>query len=258
MKVAALLLCVAGLTAATETLTSWKLFKARYGRQYESLVEENYRYGIFKKNEERVNNHNLKHERGEVTFTMAMNQFGDMTNEEFNTKMKGYQRQPHLEHVSVLAAGEYLPRTTDLDWREKGAVTPVKNQLQCGSCWAFSTTGSLEGQHFIKKGKLVSLSEQQLVDCSGDYGNFGCGGGNMDSAFQYIKDNKGIDTECSYSYEAKNGHCRFNKTSVAATVTGYVNLEQDNETALLIAVSEVGPISVAIDASHPSFQLCVL
>ncbi|KAG7169494.1 Digestive cysteine proteinase 3-like 6, partial [Homarus americanus] len=140
--------CVAGLTAATETLTSWKLFKARYGRQYESLVEENYRYGIFKKNEERVNNHNLKHERGEVTFTMAMNQlFG--------------------------------------------------------------------GSALHKEGKLVSLSEQQLWTAQGDYGNFGCGGGNMDSAFQYIKDNKGIDTECSYSYEAKNGHCRFNKTSVA-------------------------------------------
>lgn len=142
-----------------------------------------------------------------------------------------------------------------LDWRTKGYVTPVKEQGQCTGDWAFSTTGSLEGQHFNATGKLVSLSEQNLIDCSGKQGNMGCVGGNVYQSYEYIKENGGIDSEDSYPYEDDDNRCRFQAATVGSTVTGYVNITSKDEDALEQAVATIGPIAVAIDASHNSFQL---
>lgn len=133
-------------------------------------------------------------------------------------------------------------------------MTPIKNQQQCGSCWAFSTTGSVEAQHALKTGKLVSLSEQNLVDCSGQEGNSGCEGGLMTQGFQYIIDNKGIDTEASYPYTAEDGTCQFNASNIGATIKSFTELPHGDEKALQNAVSKVGPISIGIDASNDSFQ----
>ncbi|CAF3552086.1 unnamed protein product [Rotaria sp. Silwood1] len=183
------------------------------------------------------------------------------THEEFvRTMLGGFKRSQTTVASSNFDRHTFLPPSnvhipSAIDWRQKGAVTTViENQGQCGSCWAFTATGALEGQHFIKTGQLVRLSAQNLMDCSGDYGNAGCCGGSMDASFQYIKDNNGLDTEASYPYEAVESQCRFNRTTVGATDTGFVDLPSGNETTLQIAIATVGPISVAIDAQHDSFQ----
>lgn len=143
-----------------------------------------------------------------------------------------------------------------MDWRDKGAVTPVKNQGQCGSCWAFSATGTLEGAHFIKTRKLVSLSEQNIMDCTNNtkYDQDACEGGWPYVALQYIIDNKGIDTEESYPYEGKNDVCRYNAAHAGATVQSYVQIQSGNEKELMEAVTKYGPVSVGIQCTN-NFQL---
>jgi hypothetical protein len=142
-----------------------------------------------------------------------------------------------------------------IDWRDKGYVTPVKDQGQCGSDWAFSATGALEGQQFNATGKLVPLSEQNLVDCSDSQGNMGCVGGLASQAFEYIKENGGIDTEDSYPYEDDVRPCRFKPENVGANDTGFTDIKSKDESALQEAVATIGPISAIVDSSHSSFQL---
>jgi cathepsin L len=231
----------------------WSSFKDQHGRTY-NKVEEFSRRQIFEENVKRINEHNLRHDLGLTSFRLGLNRFADLSADEY----KAFRATP-FNATSASRHGNQVTHVADLpasvDWRQKGYVTPVKDQGQCGSCWAFSTTGSLEGQHFKKTGKLVSLSEQNLVDCSGSYGNDGCGGGLMDQAFAYIKANGGIDTEASYPYTATDGQCRFKQNSIGATLTGFVDVKQGDESDLQKSVAKNGPVSVAIDASNDSFQL---
>ncbi|KAK8719512.1 hypothetical protein OTU49_014017, partial [Cherax quadricarinatus] len=252
MKVV-LLLCGLALAAAHPT---WEEFKAIHERKYVDAEEENYRRSVFDHNLQLVKDHNAKHERGEVTFTLAMNKFGDLTNEEFNAMMNTYKSgQRGGAHAKEFDLDVDAPKAATVDWRTSGAVTGVKDQGQCGSCWSFSATGSLEAQHFFSTGNLISLSEQQLVDCAnGIYYNQGCNGGWVDMAFEYIYD-YGSQTEASYPYYAVDMSCRYNSNSVAATLRNYVDIPQGSESSLLSASASVGPISVAIDASNYSFQL---
>ncbi|XP_049529073.1 procathepsin L-like [Dermacentor silvarum] len=261
LRISLLCACVAVTAAASsqEILrTQWEAFKSTHNKSYQSNMEELLRFKIFSENSLLIARHNAKYAKGLVSYKLGMNQFGDLLPHEFVKMFNGYRGERTARRGSTFLPpanvnDSSLPET--IDWRDIGAVTAVKDQGQCGSCWAFSATGSLEGQHFLKTGKLVSLSEQNLVDCSGDFGNQGCSGGLMDNAFNYIKANDGIDTEKSYPYEAVDDKCRFKKENVGATDTGFVDIEQGSEDDLKKAVATVGPVSVAIDASHSSFQL---
>jgi len=142
-----------------------------------------------------------------------------------------------------------------IDWRDKGYVTPVKNQGQCEACWAFAALGAIEGQYFNATGKLVSFAAQQLVDCAGEEGGLGCVGGFAYNGFDYAKAVGGVEAEDSYPYEDDDNKCRFDVTKALAKVTGYTNITSKDENALQQAVATIGPITVAVDSSHPSFQL---
>jgi len=236
----------------------WKIWKQVNNKQYAD-VEESVRRQIWESNLKTVQEHNLQADLGVYTFWLGMNQYADLTNTEFVKLMNGYNATMRGQRSQDRHTFRFNPSLGDLpdtvDWRDKGYVTPVKDQGQCGSCWAFSSTGALEGQHFKATSQLVSLSEQNLVDCSRKQGNMGCNGGLMDQAFQYIKENNGVDTEDSYPYEARDDTCRFKSADVGATDTGFTDITSKDENALQQAVATVGPISVAIDASHISFQL---
>jgi len=193
-----------------------------------------------------------------------MNAHGDLTFDEWKASKLSFKPTAHKTlsydnlhagvHTAPLIRGLGAPAS--VDWRAKGAVTPVKDQGQCGSCWSFSTTGSMEGAHFLKTGSLVSLSEEQLINCVNG-GSFDCNsGGDMIEAFKYVISNKGIVSEASDPYTTSDHQtCKYKAGSgtYAATFTSYKSVATNDETALATAVAQQ-PVSVAIDASQQSFQ----
>ena len=221
-------------------------------KSYESPETESRRYDIWKTNRAMIDEHNQNAKSG---YELGVNTYTDLTPEEFVATFNGYKMAPLTNSTrGTFKATPGYKASENVDWRDKGAVTDVKNQGQCGSCWSFSATGSLEGQHFLKAGELVSLSEQNLIDCSVPEGDHGCKGGLMDNAFKYIIKNNGIDTEESYPYQAHNEFCRFKRNDVGATMSSYRDIERGDVNALMEAIDTIGPISVAMDASRPAFH----
>lgn len=242
----------------------WNAYKMAHKKHFDSEVEDKFRMKIYAENKHKIAKHNQRYEQGLVSYRLEQNKYGDMLHHEFVHTMNGFNRTAKHNKQLYSKGREWRGATfispahvtvpDHVDWRKKGAVTDVKDQGKCGSCWSFSTTGALEGQHFRQTGYLVSLSEQNLIDCSAAYGNNGCNGGLMDNAFKYIKDNGGIDTEKSYPYEAIDDKCRYNPRNSGAEDVGFVDVPQGDEQKLMEAVATVGPVSVAIDASQESFQ----
>lgn len=229
----------------------FRLWKGRHGKEYSSPAEHEYRKRVFRANHEFI----VKHNQEGHSFKVGHNQFSDLTNEEYR-KMYLSPLNGDSPFGSNAVAHEYkgeaLP--TSVDWVKAGKVNPVKNQGQCGSCWAFSATGSIESAWAISKNQLVSLAEQQLVDCAGGkWGNDGCNGGLMNQAFEYIIANGGQDTESTYPYTAADGTCKFKAANVGAKITKYANVTANSNQALMSALTQ-GPVSIAIYAAGMSFQ----
>ncbi|KAJ6366012.1 hypothetical protein OIU77_002560 [Salix suchowensis] len=224
---------------------------SQYGRVYKDDSEKATRYSIFKENVARIDAFNSQTGK---SYKLGVNQFADLTNEEFKAsrnRFKGHMCSPQAgpfryENVSA------VPST--MDWRKEGAVTPVKDQGQCGCCWAFSAVAAMEGINQLTTGKLISLSEQELVDCDTKGENHGCNGGLMDEAFKFIIQNKGLTTEANYPYKGTEGTCNANKAaSHAAKITGFEDVPANSEAALMKAVARQ-PVSVAIDAGGFDIQ----
>jgi len=237
------------LVSAALSQPNFEDWSIQHGKVY-TAAERQYRSAVFNRNLARI----VKHNEGNHSWTMGINQFADLTPTEFKARYTGGFKMPKKFLRGVTHAPfDVRANPPSVDWTTKGAVTPVKNQQQCGSCWAFSTTGSVEGAWFLAKGNLTSLSEQELVDCSGPEGNQGCEGGLMDQGFQYIIDNKGITTEAAYPYTAADGTCASAGKPIAATLSGYKDVPANNELALETAIVQQ-PVSVAVEADQSSFQ----
>eukprot|EP00483_Globobulimina_turgida_P000161 UN00161 len=247
--------------------TEFEDWKSNFGKTYLDNVEEAHHYHIFVENWEFINNHNLAKK---YNYTMRVNQFTDMTNVEFLYYVHGTAKGCRSNRIPKLNADFNLEMEikkadapaapTAIDWTNINGVsyvTPVKDQKNCGSCWAFSTVGSLESFQAIRDNKTGSaiqeLSEQQLVDCTYAIPD-GCQGGLQEDGFNYVSKNGGLCSEKEYPYTARDGHCDDKTCGTKYdSITGYKKVTKSSETALVDALA-MGPIAVSVDAAGSGWQ----
>lgn len=233
-----------------------------YKKEYATLGPEDptyaKRYGAFKQNLRRIAIHNQKYEEGRESFTLGLNELADLTDEEYR-RLLGYKKSVSHEAPETFSSSvDYSDLPDAWDWREHDAVTPIKNQGMCGSCWAFSAVASMECAYAQATGKLVSLSEQELVDCVNGGKDTCTRGGEMQDGFKEIISHHGgkIDPESVYVYQATSkGVCYANDSKAIGHFTSYVNITSGDERAMQAAVATQSVLSIAIDASSFLFQL---
>eukprot|EP00475_Leptophrys_vorax_P012976 TRINITY_DN1934_c0_g1_i1.p1 TRINITY_DN1934_c0_g1~~TRINITY_DN1934_c0_g1_i1.p1 ORF type:complete len:335 (+),score=86.34 TRINITY_DN1934_c0_g1_i1:49-1053(+) len=252
----AILCCLSAVSAKTLSEQDYRLhfadFQTTYSKTYSSIEEYVERLNVFKQNLDMINAHNAQN----LSWTLAVNEFADMSWEEF----RATRLQSNLGNISSSIAGPVLMENeaeawtlpNSVDWRTKGVVNAVKDQGQCGSCWAFSAVSTIESACAMRTGRLYSLSEQQVVDCSKNGGNAGCNGGWQSNAFQWEHANGGLCLENQYPYRAVDGTCRASSSKYCPVRT-YVKVQSGSETALKQAVAQQ-PVSVTIEADQRGFQ----
>jgi C1A family cysteine protease len=239
------------VTSSVSPYPSFTRWASYYGKTY-AASERDYRNYVFNTNVEKIYLHNSF---GNSSWSMSVNKFADMTPAEWRLKYATGLFN-HSLRVNSIRNYTTFPKSAlpaSVDWTEHGAVTPVKDQGQCGSCWSFSATGALEGAWFLKNSVLYNLSEQELVDCSTAEGNQGCNGGLMDYAFQYAV-KQGLATDEAYPYTATGPNkCQAATKKAVVKPTGFQDVPTNSETALLTAIAQQ-PVSIAVEADQDSFQ----
>ncbi|KAL8143747.1 hypothetical protein V2J09_016779 [Rumex salicifolius] len=232
----------------------FKSWMSKHGKIYNSIEDTLQRFKTFKSNLKHIDERNKEIN----SYWLGLKEFADLSHEEFKGRYLGLKAKQLPKRTLTqdfrygdLSEDSELPKS--VDWREKGAVTPVKNQGSCGSCWAFSTVAAVEGLNQIVTGNLTTLSEQELIDCDTAYNN-GCNGGLMDYAFEFITSNGGLHKEDDYPYLMDEGTCeQRNGEKQMITIAGYQDVPANDEQSLLKALSQQ-PVSIAIDASGRDFQ----
>jgi C1A family cysteine protease len=229
-------------------LKAFNLWRNTHNKAYNTVQEHNYRAKVFFQNFMKLKSHQ------ETSYSVGLNLFADLTEEEFLVKYTGYKYNANRQRntaMKTVVLGQQPP--AEVDWVKAGAVNGVKNQGQCGSCWAFSAVGALESAAKIAGAPLYSFSEQQLVDCSTKDGNHGCNGGLMDYAFKYMQEFGGMETEDTYPYKGVDGACKASVDKVKPPkVTGFVDVKQNSCDDLLASIVK-GPVSVAVAANAMQF-----
>ncbi|XP_003388867.1 PREDICTED: cathepsin L1-like [Amphimedon queenslandica] len=237
------------MSESVQRAAEFERWTIKHKKTYATAEEYNWRLRVYTANHYYVKRLNEGH--GPAT-EFELNQFADLTFAEF----KRIYLSSSSQHCRATTGNFQMPVKKNnvedpvaIDWRKRNVITPVRDQGSCGSCWAFSATSCLSAHLALKTGQLISLSKQQLLDCSRSFNNRGCKGGLPSQAFEYIRYNGGIESERDYPYKDREEKCHFKPSLVAATVTGVVNFTQGAEDDIAVALANIGPVSIGIHST---------